>query len=83
MDRPTTSHLAAAKRILRYVKGTMTYGILLPSKCKENVKGLYGFTVVDWGGDKTNRKSTVGSVVALSSCEAEYIAASMGACQAI
>jgi transposase InsO family protein len=100
MDRPRTSHLAAAKRILRYVKGTMTYGILLPSKCRENEKGLYGFTDADWGGDKTDRKSTAGSVfllgtgpiswsskkesaVALSSCEAEYIAASMGACQAI
>lgn len=100
MDRPRTSHLAAAKRILRYVKDTMTYGILLPSKCRENEKGLYGFIDADWGGDKTDRKSTAGSVfllgsgpiswsskkesvVALSSCEAEYIAASMGACQAI
>lgn len=100
MDRPRTSHLAAAKRILRYVKDTMAYGILLPSKCRENEKGLYGFTDADWGGDKTDRKSTAGSVfllgsgpiswsskkesvVALSSCEAEYIAASMGACQAI
>ena len=78
----------------------MTYGILLPNKCRENKKGLYGFTDSDWGGEKTDRKSTGGSmfllgtgpiswsskkesVVALSSCEAEYIAASMGACQAI
>ena len=27
MVKPTTSHLVAAKRILRYVKGTSSYGI--------------------------------------------------------
>ena len=100
MDRPRVSHLMAAKRIMRYLKGTMSYGILLPSKSSENMKELYGYADADWCGDKNDRKSTAGfvffagttpvswcskkeAVVALSSCEAEYIAAAMGACQAV
>ena len=30
MSNPKQSHLAAAKRILRYLKGTLDYGILFP-----------------------------------------------------
>jgi len=98
MDKPRVSHLMAAKRIMRYLKGTMSYGILFPSKSSENLKELYGYTDADWCGDKNDRKSNAGFVffagttpvswcskkevvVALSSCEAEYIAAAMGACQ--
>ena len=100
MDRPRVSHLNAAKRILRYVKGTIGYGILMPINHSENTRNLYGYTDADWCGDKSDRKNIAGfvflidstpiswsskkeSVVALSSCEAEYIAAAMGACQAV
>ncbi|XP_058776407.1 secreted RxLR effector protein 161-like [Vicia villosa] len=96
MVKPTTSHLVAAKRILRYVKGTRSYGI---QYCKGQDGDLVGYSDSDWSGDKDDRKSTAAyvfmignadfswsskkeSVVALSSCEAEYIAASMAACQA-
>jgi hypothetical protein len=39
MQKPKLSHLTAAKRILRYIRGTLDYGILFPSsdqgrKCK-------------------------------------------------
>ncbi|RDX85687.1 Copia protein, partial [Mucuna pruriens] len=100
MDNPRLSHLLAAKRILRYVKGTLNYGLLF-SKCGRSVSHeIYGYCDSDWCGDKSDRKSTSGyvfvmsrapiswcskkqSVVALSSCKAEYIAALMGACQAL
>ena len=96
MVKPTTSHLVAAKRIMRYVKGTSSYDI----QYSKNQSGeLIGYSDYDWSGDKDDKKSIVAyvfmignaafswsskkeSIVALSSCEADYIAASMTACQA-
>lgn len=100
MDNPRSSHLLAAKRILRYVKGTVNFGVLFPCKRRKSEIELLGYSDSDWSGDKEDRKSTASflfklgdasiswgskkeSVVALSSCEAEYIAASMCACQAL
>lgn len=97
LESPRNSHLLAAKRIIRYIKGTCNYGVLFPYKSSEFGVNLHGYTDSDWCGDKSDRKSTAGyvfllgkapiswcskkeSVVALSSCEAEYIAASMSAC---
>ncbi|GAU44417.1 hypothetical protein TSUD_100640 [Trifolium subterraneum] len=100
MSEPRTSHLTAAKRVLRYVKGTSSHGILLPNQSNNSVKlKAYGYSDSDWGGDQDDRKSTAGylfmlgnspiswclkkqGIVALSSCEAEYVAASFAACQA-
>lgn len=100
MHDPRSSHMAAAKRIIRYVKGTANYGLFFPNSATSERGELVGFTDSDWCGDKTDRKSTSGyffmlgkapiswsskkqTVVALSSCEAEYIAAAQGACQAV
>jgi len=53
--KPTTSHLVAAKRILRYIKGTSSYGI----QYSKNQSGeLVGYLDSDWSGDKDDRKST-------------------------
>ncbi|GAU30981.1 hypothetical protein TSUD_104950 [Trifolium subterraneum] len=100
MQKPKLSHLAAVKRILRYIRGTMDYGILFPSTYKGKQCKLIAYTDSSWCGDIEDRKSTAGyvfllggapiawssnkeSVVALSSCEAEYIAASLCACHTI
>jgi hypothetical protein len=100
MEKPKISHLIAAKRILRYVKGTLDHGIVFPSSDKEREFDLVGYTDSNWCGDKDDRKSTAGyifqiggasiswssrkePVVALSTCEAEYIAASLCACQGV
>ncbi|MCH99895.1 cationic amino acid transporter 1-like, partial [Trifolium medium] len=100
MQKPKLSHLAATKRILRYIRGTVDYGIIFPNSDKGNQCELTAYTDSNWCGDADDRKSTAGyvfllnnapiawcskkeSVVALSSCEAEYIAASLCACQAI
>ena len=79
----------AAKRVLRYLKGTATLG---PTYSETGNHELIGYSDSDWGEDTTTRKSTTGYVftlggaaiswsskrqptVALSSMEAEYMAA--------
>lgn len=97
MEKPSQVHLQAAKRILRYVKGTSSHGIYYGS---DSHCTLVGYTDSDWAGDVKERKSTSGfvfhmgsgvvswsskkqQVVALSTAEAEYIAAASCACQAV
>eukprot|EP00253_Pinus_taeda_P015362 PITA_15362 len=97
MERPKEAHWQAAKRILRYVKGTKMFGILY--NVSEH-SDLVGYTDSDWAGSVDDRKSTSGyvfhmgsgaislaskkqSIVALSTTEAEYVAATAAACQAV
>jgi hypothetical protein len=100
MHDPRKPHLIAAKRIFRYIRGTLDFGLHFPigTNCKGSV--LIGYSDSDWCGDMTDRKSTSGYVfkfnnvaiswctkkqvvTALSSCEAEYIAGTFAACQAL
>ncbi|KAH7567578.1 hypothetical protein JRO89_XS07G0096000 [Xanthoceras sorbifolium] len=91
MDKPRVSHLIAAKRILRYVKGTQNFRSMYKQSTPFH---LSGFMDVDWAGDVNDRRSTTGycfstgsapvswcskkqSTIALSSCEAKYVAATM------
>ncbi|KAJ9553587.1 hypothetical protein OSB04_017632, partial [Centaurea solstitialis] len=86
---PKESHLAAVKRILRYLKGTPEMGLWYP---KDSSFELISFTDSDYGGCKLDRKSTYGSCqflgdklvswtskkqncVSTSTAEAEYVAA--------
>ncbi|RYR09971.1 hypothetical protein Ahy_B05g078415 isoform B [Arachis hypogaea] len=97
IEEPCTNHLQAAKRILRYIKGTLNDGIYYENTNEVN---LVGYTDSDWAGDIETRKSTSGfvfhlgsgaiswsskkqPVVALSTAEAEYIAAASCATQAV
>ncbi|KAL0422086.1 UNVERIFIED_CONTAM: Retrovirus-related Pol polyprotein from transposon RE1 [Sesamum latifolium] len=85
MEAPTTSHLKVAKRILRYIQGTIDHGIFY--KSSQDFE-LVGYCDSDWAGDIDSRKSTTGFVyfmgssaftwnskkqpiVTLSTCEAE------------
>ena len=94
MVDPRRVHWTAAKRILRYIRGTVEYGLVY--ECRGSVE-LAGFTDVDWARCVEDRKSTsscfsTGSgvvswfnrkqkSVALSSAKVEYMAASMAACE--
>ncbi|RDX88499.1 hypothetical protein CR513_29897, partial [Mucuna pruriens] len=95
MSKPTKLHLQAAKRILRYLKGTTSYGILYRKIGEEN---LLAFTGSDYAGDEDDSKSTSGYVfllslgavswmskkqliVTLSSTEAEFVVVAASACQ--
>ena len=63
MQHPTTSHLEAAKRVLRYVRGTLHFGIhFAPGPLT-----FFAFSDVDWAGDPTDHKSTTGQLVFLGS----------------
>lgn len=83
-------HWKAAKRILRYLKGTIDFSLNFQ---KEGKMVITGFTDADWGSTELDRKSYTGYVfslgnsvvswesrkqrtVALSSTEAEYMAVS-------
>ncbi|XP_045797512.1 secreted RxLR effector protein 161-like [Trifolium pratense] len=66
MDKPTEAHVAAVKRIMRYLKGTLSFGLVYKSKCKTDMK-LEGYCDSDYVGDLDDRKSTTGFVFMLGS----------------
>ena len=90
-------HWVVAKYVLRYLSGTMEYG--LDYRRLDGIR-LIGFTDSDWVGSVANRKSTFGCCfslgstavswfsqkqmsVALSTAKAEYMAASLASCKAL
>jgi len=94
---PTKEHLLVAKRVLRYLKGTLELGVFYP---REGAIELFAYTDNDYAGDYDDKKSTSGYVfklsggavvwaskkqhaVTLSIIEAEYVAAVACACQSI
>ena len=54
---PREPHLIAVKRIFRYLKGTMSLGLLY---AREADFALCGYSDVDFAGCKIDRKSTSG-----------------------
>ena len=89
LQNPSKDHEAAAKRVLRYLNGTLGHGLTL--QCRSNEPIAFGYSDSDWAGDAGTRRSTSGyaffvagglvswksrrqSIVTLSSTEAEYVA---------
>ncbi|KAG6470837.1 hypothetical protein ZIOFF_071917 [Zingiber officinale] len=98
MERLTTMHHKVVKQILRYLKGTIHFGLTYIKGPQEI--SIFGYSDSDLAGDLDGRKSTSGmtfyfneslvswnsqkhKTVALSSCEAEFIAATTAACHAL
>ena len=98
MSRPSKDHWIGVKRVLRYLKGTLMYG--LKFSAYEEEPELFGYIDADWAGDVDTRRSTPGYVfqigsstvswsskkqatVAKSSTEAEYVALSSAAQEAV
>jgi hypothetical protein len=99
MEEPHADHLVAVKRVLRYVAGTQDFGMFytkqeeLPLKLtgfsdadmggdidtRRSTSGIVFFL----GGNPISWQSSKQKVVALSSCEAEYMTAAAAACLGI
>jgi hypothetical protein len=62
MESPKDSHWKMAKRILRYVVGTLNFGLWYT---KSNSNQLSGYTDSDFAGSLDDRKSTYGHVFQL------------------
>ncbi|XP_062205169.1 secreted RxLR effector protein 161-like [Phragmites australis] len=98
VEKPTVMHYKAVNQILRYLKGTVHYGIIYTRGGETEV--ITDYTDSDLAGDVDDRKSTGGmtfyindslvswnsqkqKTVALSSCKAEFMAATEAACQVL
>jgi hypothetical protein len=94
---PRYEHWIATKHVLRYLHGTVSYGLKYVSN--DDVK-LQGYTYFDWAGSVDDKKSTSGccfslgstmvswisrkqTSVALNTTKAEYIATSLASCEAV
>ena len=96
MSNPSSDHWSGVKRVFRYLKGTIDYGLVFSAG--DGV--LHGYCDADWAGDIDNRRSTSGYVfrigdatvswscqkqktVARSSTEAEYVSLSYATQEAV
>jgi hypothetical protein len=94
---PKHVHLVAPKHVMRYLKGTLDYGLCYTRDCDFI---LYDYTDSDWAGSASDRKNNSGccfslgssmtswkskkqSSIALSTIEVEYIAACSASCESI
>ena len=98
MSKPNKEHWSGVKRIFRYLKGTLDFG--LKFSMNEGNAELIGFSDADWAGDLNTRHSTSGYIfqigsstvswcskkqatVAKSTTEAEYVALALATQEAI
>ena len=96
-SNPSTQHTTAIKRVFRYLRATISYGITYSI---QNNHYISGFCDSDYAGDITTAKSTSGyifllaggpiswksklqSIVAQSTTEAEYIAINAASKEAV
>jgi hypothetical protein len=96
MHDPREVHLVAAKRILRYLQGTLDHGLVIPKSASTQ---LIVYTDADWAGCPDTCRSTSGyavffggslvlwsskrqHTVSRSSAEAEYCAVANGIAEA-
>ncbi|XP_047331481.1 secreted RxLR effector protein 161-like [Impatiens glandulifera] len=97
MAAPTEQHMQDAKRVLYYLKGTLSFGLFYK---KGVVKELTVYTDSDYAGDIDDKRSTSGyafllsggalawaskkrHVVTLSTTKTEFVAFAYCACQCI
>lgn len=62
---PLDSHWRAVKRILRYLAGTLHYGLLLKLATRDNALSLRAYSDSDWASDVDDRRSTSDSCIFL------------------
>ena len=88
-SNPSKEYWITVKRVLRYIQGTLNHGILF-NRQKEKSIQLEGYLDANWGAIQTEGNHNQGIcggiiswasekqlIIALSSTEAEYIAANL------
>ncbi|KAI3435142.1 RRM domain-containing protein [Psidium guajava] len=98
MERPTVMHHKAAKQIMRYLKGTIHCGLVyVKGRQEEQITGYSDSNLAGDHDDRKSTggmafyvnenlvtwASQKQKTMALSSCEAEFMAATAAACQAL
>jgi hypothetical protein len=97
MEAPTTEHLAAVKHLLRYIADTLSLGYRYKRGGNGELVGFSDSDMAGDVDDRKSTSGTLFSlgdcpitwqsqkqkIVALSSCEAEYVAAVIVACQGV
>jgi len=58
MDGPRKQRMVDAKRIMRYLQGTLEFGVLFPNKMQQEKSMLIGYSNSYWFEDKVDRRST-------------------------
>ncbi|GKD59505.1 retrovirus-related pol polyprotein from transposon RE1 [Tanacetum coccineum] len=86
LHAPTTAHFRSVKRILRYVKGTLAFGLTFRrphsisilgysdadwARCIETRRSTYGYSIF-LGGNLVSWSAKKQPTVSRSSCESEY-----------
>ncbi|XP_074379166.1 secreted RxLR effector protein 161-like [Apium graveolens] len=98
MEKPTALHLNAVKRILHYIKGTIEYGLRYSRGVGNYILSGYADSDLDGSLDDRRSTGGISfylndnlitwvsqkqRCIVLSSCEAEFMAATAAACQGI
>lgn len=65
VENPSKGHWNAVKRIIKYVKGTLDFGLMY--KSNNNFSKMQAYSDADYAGDLTDRRSTTGYLLKLGS----------------
>lgn len=63
IEKPQECHLITVKRVLRYIKGMIGHGVLMPRQKKSStIVEVYSYTDSNLYGDKDEKKSIAGYI---------------------
>ncbi len=79
LENPGKKHWEAAKRVLRYLKGTINLGLVFEGNYHSTEKDaneylqIEAYSDADWGRDLHGRKSVFGFIIQLNGCPITWV----------
>ena len=78
MEYPGRKHWEVAKRVLRYLKGSIDLGLtfngqLTESEDDSKIYNIEAYSDADWGRDLYGRKSIFGYIIYLNGCPISWV----------